>query len=342
MPVSHRPPNRTSRRLVLAAALATPFIGKAGGAEPDFVLRVGHAAPTTFPLHYRLIEAAGQVNLRSGGKVQLQVFPNSQLGSPVGMLAQVRSGALDAAALSNQTLAADLVSMNLPTIGFAFSGYNTLWPAIDGNLGAMLIRLMRERLGLVAAGRVWDFGFRQITTATKKINTAADVAGMLIRTPAEASFITLLQALHARPVTFSLGDLDKALQTQAVEGQQGMIELALEAKLYLWQSHCALTNHIWDGHWVLFSRKVWDRLDDKSQGIVTAACDEAAQAQRKDVIAGVAKTQAALEKSGMTFNAVQLDSFRAVLKDSRYYATWRSRVPEDGWKMLETFTGPLA
>ncbi len=335
-------PNQPSRRLVLGAALAAPFIGKAGGAEPDFVLRVGHAAPTNFPVHYRLVEAAGQVNLRSEGKVQLHIFPNSQLGSPVGMLAQVRSGALDAAALPNQTLADDLVSMNLPLIGFAFSGYDTLWPAMDGNFGALLTRLMRERLGLVAAGRCWDFGFRQITTRTKTIQTAADIAGMLIRTPAEAPFITLLQALHARPVTLSLGDLDKALQSQAVEGQQGMIELAMEAKLFLWQSHCALTNHIWDGLWLLFSRKSWDRLGDKLQGIVTAACDEAALAQRKDGVENLAKTRAALEKAGMTFNTVQIDSFRAVLRESRYYANWRSRVPEDNWTMLETFTGPLA
>jgi TRAP-type C4-dicarboxylate transport system substrate-binding protein len=342
MPVSHCPRNQPSRRLLLSATLAAPFIGKAGGAEPDFVLRVGHAAPATFPLHVRLIEAAGQINQRSQGKVQLQVFANSQLGSPIGMLAQVRAGTLDAAALSNQTLAADLVSMNLPLIGFAFSGYDRLWPAIDGNLGAMLTRLMRDRLGLVAAGRCWDFGFRQITTATKTIKTAADVAGMLIRTPAEPQFINLLQALHARAVTFSLGDLDKALQTQAVEGQQGMIELALEARLYLWQSHCALTNHMWDGHWLLFSRKRWDRLGDTLQGIVTAACDEAAQAQRKDVVASLAKTRAVLEKAGMSFNAVQFDSFRTVLRESRYYAGWRSRMPEEGWNTLETFTGPLA
>lgn len=326
----------------MAGALAAPLIRGAAAAEPDFVLRVGHAAPPDFPLHFRLTEAAGQIGIRSEGKVQVQVFPNSQLGSPVGLLAQARSGAIDGAALSNQTLAGDLVAMNLPMIGFAFTGYDQLWPALDGKMGAMLGKLMRERLGLVPAGRCWDFGFRQLTTATKKVETGTDVAGMLIRTPAEAPFIMLLQGLRARPVSFSLGDLDKALQTQAVQGQQGMIELALEAKLFQWQNHCALTNHVWDGHWLLFARRSWDRLGEKLQGIVSTAFDEAASAQRKDTIDNVAKVRVALEKTGMTFNAVQPDSFRAVLRETGYYAAWRSRVPEDAWAMLESVAGRLA
>jgi TRAP-type transport system periplasmic protein len=333
---------RLPRRFVLAGTLAAPFIGKAGAAEPAHVLRVAHAAPPTFPLQVRLTEAANQISLRSEGKVQLQTYPNGVLGSPLGMLAQVRAGTLDAAALSSQTLAADLVSMNLPLIGFAFTGYDQLWPALDGELGAMLIRQMRERLDLVAVGRCWDFGFRQITTATRPITQAADMAGMLIRSPPEAPFITLMQALQARPVNYSLEELSRALRVHAIEGQQGMIQLVLQAGLYQWQSHCALTNHIWDGQWLLFSRKVWDRIPADQQGIITTACDEAAQAQRKDTAAAEASTRSKLEQAGMAFNPVKPDSFRAALTASGYYANWRSKLPEDGWAILEKFSGRLA
>jgi TRAP-type C4-dicarboxylate transport system substrate-binding protein len=338
---------RVSRRFVLAGALATPFIGKAfigraGAAEPARVLRVAHAAPSTFPLQLRLTEAAAQINLRSEGKVALQIHPNSELGSPVGMLGQVRAGTLDAAALSSQTLAEDLVSMNLPLIGFAFAGYDQLWPALDGELGAMLIRQMRARLDLVAVGRCWDFGFRQITTATRPIATAADMSGMLIRSPPEIPFVTLLQALQVRPVNYALDELSRALQTHSVEGQQGMIRLVLEAGLFQWQSHCALTNHIWDGQWLLFSRKVWDRIPADLQGIITTACDEAALAQRKDTATAEAVIRGKLEQAGMTFNAVEPDSFRAALTASGYYANWRSKLPEDGWALLEKFSGRLA
>lgn len=328
-----------SRRIAIAAALTAPFIARA--ARPDFTLRVAHAAPSTFPLNFRLIEAAGQINLKSEGKVQVQVFADNSLGSPVGVLAQVRAGTLEAAALSNQTLTQDLTSMNLPMIGFAFPGYDRLWPALDGKLGALLTRQLHDRLGLVAVGRCWDFGFRQITTASRTIQTAADLNGMPVRTPADALFILLLQGLHARPITFSLAELDKALRTHAVEGQQGMIELALDAKLYQWQTHCALTNHIWDGHWLVFSRTVWDRIPATLQTVITSAFDDAAQAQRGDTAKNQGTAQATLEKAGMTFNAVTHDSFRDTLRDSGYYAAWRSKIPDEGWAMLESFTGPL-
>src|SRR6185437_10350082 len=102
----------------------------------------------------------------------------------------------------------------------------------------------------------------------------------------------------------SLENLPAALQAHTIEGQQGTIGLAREAGLYQWQSHCALTNHIWDGQWLLFSRKVWDRIPADLQGIITVACDEAAQAQRKDTASADAATRSSLEQAAMAFNPV--------------------------------------
>lgn len=344
LPGGYLSPAQLSRRVVLVAGTgwASPLIRRARAAEAFNSFRLAHSSPATFPLHKRLVEAAAQVQQKTNGMAEVKIFPNSQLGSPLGQLTQLMSGSLDAAILSNEFLMNSLNAMAAPMIGFAFSGYETLWAALDGSLGTLLARQLRDRLGLVRVGRAWDFGFRQISTKDTVIKTAGDVAGLRLRTPPERAFIDLMQALKMRPVTFALEQMSQALLSGAAQGQQGTVALIRESGIYAEQTHCALTNHIWDGYWLLFNRGVWERTSDGVRNTITDAFDQAAAEQRNDEAQADTTNRAFLEKNGMRFNAVDFDSFRKALRDTNYYTSWKSRVPVETWNTLQDFTGPLA
>jgi TRAP-type C4-dicarboxylate transport system substrate-binding protein len=330
------------RRAVLAAAagLAAPFLPRFADAA-EVTWRLGHSAPTDFALHVRLQEAATAIADRSGGQMELKIYPNSQIGSPVGLLAQVRAGALDAAPLTGQLLARDLPVAALPTLGFAFAGYAELWPAMDGGIGGFLREQFHERIGLVAMQRCWDFGFRQITTSGKPVHTAPDLAGLRLRTPPEADFIELFQAFKALPIAMPLGALNRALSTHAVDGQESVLQLVAAAGLLNLQSVCALTNHVWDGQWLCVSGKSWSKLPAKLQDVVAACLNESALRQRQDTEAADVEIRRRLEAGGMTFNTVDPSDFRAVLRRSGYYAAWRARMGDDAWTVLQNHAGSL-
>jgi TRAP-type C4-dicarboxylate transport system substrate-binding protein len=302
------------RRAVLAAAagLAAPFLPRFANAA-EVTWRIGHSAPTDFALHLRLQEAATAIADRSGGQMDVKIYPNSQLGSPVGLLAQ------------------------LPTSGFAFAGYAELWPAIDGGIGGFLRAQFHERIGVVAMERCWDFGFRQITTSFKPVHTARDLDGLRLRTPPEADFIALFQALKALPIAMPLGALNRALSTHAVDGQESVLQLVTAAGLLNVQSVCALTNHVWDGQWLCVSGKSWSKLPAKLQDVVAAALNESALWQRQDTEAADIAIRRRLEAGGMTFNTVDPKDFRTVLQQSGYYAAWRARMGDDAWAILEKY-----
>jgi TRAP-type C4-dicarboxylate transport system substrate-binding protein len=326
------------RRAVLAAAagLAAPFLPRFANAA-EVTWRIGHSAPTDFALHLRLQEAATAIADRSGGQMDVKIYPNSQLGSPVGLLAQLRAGTLDAAPLTGQLLARDLAVAGLPTSGFAFAGYAELWPAIDGGIGGFLRAQFHERIGVVAMERCWDFGFRQITTSFKPVHTARDLDGLRLRTPPEADFIALFQALKALPIAMPLGALNRALSTHTVDGQESVLQLVTAAGLLNVQSVCALTNHVWDGQWVCVSGKSWSKLPAKLQDVVAAALNESALRQRQDTEAADIAIRRRLEAGGMTFNTVDPKDFRTVLQQSGYYAAWRARMGDDAWAILEKY-----
>lgn len=334
-----------SRRAALGraalAGLAIPFLPRLARAA-EVVWRVGHSAPVDFALHLRLLEAAGTVATRSEGKMAIEIHPNSELGSPVGLLAQARAGTIDAVPLSNQMLSANLAVAALPMLGFAFSGYDQMWPALDGGVGKFLRTQIQQRLGLVAMERIWDFGFRQITTGVKPVNTAADLEGLRLRTPPEADFIALFQALKALPMAMPLSGLEQALTTRAIDGQESVLPLVKAASLQNLQSFCALTNHVWDGQWICVSGSSWSKLSPKLKDIVTVAFDESGLKHRQDTASSEAGIRVELEAAGMKFNSVDPKTFRAALRKAGYYAAWQAKMGEESWTLLEKYTGRLA
>jgi TRAP-type C4-dicarboxylate transport system substrate-binding protein len=338
-----RPGARTMRRralLAAGAALAIPFLPRYAQAA-EVTWRIGHNAPADFPMHVRLVEAAAAVADRSEGQMAVEIHPNSELGSPVGLFTQLRAGTIDAALLSCQLLANNLAVTALPTVGFAFAGYDRLWPALDGDVGRYVRAQMTERLGLVAMDSCWDFGFRQITTSGKPVNTAANMEGLRLRTPPEADFIGLFQSLKALPVTMPLNALNNALSTHSIDGQESVLPLVKAAGLFRVQSVCALTNHVWDGQWLCVSGKAWSTLPAKLKDVVAPCLNESALLQRQDTADGEAKIRKDLEAAGMVFNAPDPRSFRSVLRKSGYYAAWNKKMGDDGWAALEKYSGRL-
>ncbi len=335
---------RTTRRWFLGSAaglLAAPAIARPAHAA-DVTWRLGHTAPTGFPLHKRLLEAAEQVAKQSGGRMAIQILPDSQLGSQVGLLSQVRSGALDMSALTGQVLATAQALAGLPMAGFAFADYAAVWPAMDGELGQTIRQQMQLRVGITLLDRIWDFGFRVVSTADKPIHAPADLQGLRIRTPVEPELVTLFQALQAKPIATSLAEVYPALARRQLDGQEGLLALIPAARFQDVQKYCALTNHLWDGQWITVSANAWRSLPESLKTIVGTAFGDAALKQRADTAESTAKIQAALTEGGMKFNSVDPAGFRAALKQASYYRDLRKRLGDRYWDVLEKYSGALS
>jgi tripartite ATP-independent transporter DctP family solute receptor len=331
-----------TRRRILgagAAVLAAPRFAKAA---PEFEWRLGHTAPEAFPLHKRLVEAAGEIATKSEGRIQLTVRSDSQLGGQLGLLQQVRGGSVEMTPVTGQSLTGILGPMFVQSVGFAFAGYEKLWPALDGDLGKAMRSQIQERLGMVAMVRCWDFGFRQLTTRTKPVKVAADLAGLKIRVPIDPDLTALFHAMKATPLGMNLQNLLPALRSRAVDGQDGILPLVLAAQLYTDQSFGSITNHSWEGQWLCVNAQAWQRLPDTLKDVVAAALDRAALRQRSDSATAEDDVRTTLTKIGMTFNSVDPASFRSMLRSAGYYDKARQRVGDELWGTLEKYVGRLA
>jgi tripartite ATP-independent transporter DctP family solute receptor len=339
--LSKRAALRTLAALPFAAAGVGVGLPRVAQAAPEFSLKYGHNLPVTHPLHVRAQEAANRIKEETKGRVEINIFPNNQLGGDTDMLAQVRSGGIDFFTPSALVVATLVPVAAINAVGFAFSDYKQVWAAMDGGVGAH-VRGALEKLRLHAFEKMWDNGFRQITTSSRPIETAKDMNGLKIRVPVSPLSISMFKALGAAPASLQFSEVYSALQTKIVDAQENPLPIIQVAKLYEVQKYVSLTNHIWDGFWFIASGHTWGRLPADLKTIISAAINDAGLKQRDDIKKLNETLETDLKAKGMVFNRPLPQSFRAALRESGFYAEWKKRFGDEAWSLLEASVGKLA
>lgn len=332
----------TRRQLIqgtAAAAVAAP-IKLAFAQSAEFTYKYGNQVPLTHPVNIRAKAAADAIRQETNGRLDIQLFPSSQLGGDTEMLSQVRSGGLEFFSTSGLILATLVPNAALNGIGFAFPDYTAVWKAMDGDVGAY-VRAQIAKANLVVMDKMWDNGFRQVTTSTKPINTPDDLRGLKIRVPVSPMWTSMFRAFESAPASINAAEIYTALQTKVVDAQENPLAVIALYKLFEVQKYCSLTNHMWDGFWFLASRRAWERLPAPVREIAAKHLNAAAVLQRADMANLSAGFQQELVAKGMVINTPRTELFREKLRAGGYYSEWKGKFGEEAWSILERYTGKL-
>jgi tripartite ATP-independent transporter DctP family solute receptor len=325
-----------------AATVAAPSIAFSTGARAaEFSLKYGNQVPATHPVTVGFQKAVDRIKTETSGRVEINVFANSALGGDTDMLSQLRSGALEFFTISPLVLSSLVSVAAINGLGFAFKDSDTAWAAMDGELGEFVRRDIRTR-GLTPMEKIWDSGYRQITSSSKPINSAADLTGFKIRVPVSPLWTSMFKSFGAAPTGINFGEVYSALQTKIVDGQETPLVSIDSAKLYEVQKYCSVTNHMWDGYWCLANTRAFEGMPKDLQEIVARNINQAALDQRKENLRLNESLQSELEKKGLIFNKPDPASFRAALAKAGFYTEWREKFGTEPWKLLEKYTGELA
>jgi tripartite ATP-independent transporter DctP family solute receptor len=339
MSVSRRTLLRASAASAVMGSVGAPFVARAQAAE--FTYKFANNLPESHPFVARAREMAAAIKTETNGRFDLQIFPNNQLGSDTDMLSQVRSGGIEFFTLSGLILATLVPAASINGIGFAFPDYDTVWKAMDGDLGAYVRREI-NKANLVVMDKIWDNGFRQTTSSTKPINGPEDYKGFKIRVPVSPLWTSMFKAFDASPASINFSEVYSALQTKIVEGQENPLALISTAKLYEVQKYCSLTNHMWDGFWFLANRRAWEAVPEDMRAIVARNINAAAVKERADTAKLNASVREELASKGLVFNQPDVAPFREKLRSAGFYSEWKGKYGEEAWALLEKSVGKLS
>ena len=333
--------NRDVRRRTVLSALPLVAIGTRPARAAEFTMKLATGQTLSQPINVRLEQAIARLKDTTGGRLDIRFFPASQLGSDTDLLSQIRSGGIDFLNIAGSVLSTLAPMAAITNIGFAFTGYDQIWPGMDGTLGQFL-RAQIEKTGVVVVAKAADNGIRQITSASKPITVPDDLKGYRIRVPVSPIFTSLFTAFGASPTSINFNELYTALQTHLVDGQENGLVAIESGKLYEVQKYVAETSHIWDPFWVLGNRRSFAQLPADLQDAVRREFDRAAVEQRDDVARLDAGLKAQLIAKGLVFTPVDKAAFRGALEKAGFYKSWREKFGAEPWQALESVVGPLA
>jgi tripartite ATP-independent transporter DctP family solute receptor len=335
-----------SRRKIIqgsaaAAAVSVAPLPLVFGQSAEFTYKYAHNVPATHPMHIRAKAAADAIRADTQGRLDIQVYPSNQLGGDTDMFSQLRSGGIELFTLSGLILSTLVPAAALNGVGFAFPDYASVWRAMDGEVGAY-VRSQITKANLVVMDKMWDNGFRQITTSNKPINGPEDLRGLKIRVPVSPMWTSMFKAFDSAPTSLNSSEMYTAMQTKVVDAQENPVSIISLFKLNEVQKFCSMTNHMWDGFWFLANRRAWERLPTQLREIAARHLNAAAVVQRADMETLNATLQKDLISKGMVFNTPATEPFRQKLRIAGFYSEWKSKFGQEAWDILERSTGKLA
>ena len=333
---------KPTRRALLAGAAAFPLLTmlKWPASAAEFDLKYATGQDPSHPVNLRAQEALTRIREATSGRVDIKLFPANQLGSDTDLLTQVRNGSIEFFNLSSLILATLVPISGITSVGFAFKNYDEVWGAMDGQLGDH-IRSEIAKTPIFTVSKIWDNGFRHVTSSTREIRGPADLKGFKLRVPPAPPLTSLFKALDAAPTPINFNEVYTSLQTKVVEGQENPLAIIATTRLYEVQKTCSLTGHVWDGYWVLGNKRAFAKLPADVQAIITRELDKSAGDQRADIAKLSDSLKADLKAKGITFIDVQQDDFRKALASTNFYTEWKQKYGPTAWDLLEKVSGKL-
>jgi tripartite ATP-independent transporter DctP family solute receptor len=333
-----RPITRGAFTASSAAAFASIAFVPQRASAAEFSYKWGHDIPLNHPMHVRLVEMSAAIKRETNGRLEIAVLGNNVVGNDPAMVQQVRSNAIQFISMQGLNFSGVVPVAMLDGVGFAFKTSEQAVRAFEGELGDYIRNDMASK-GLHGLRPVFDIGFREITSGTKPIRTADDLAGFKIRTPPARIALDLFKTLGAAPTPVAFGEVYTSLQTHVVDGQETPYAVIASAHFYEVQKYLSVSNHMWTCFWNIANQDAWNALPADVRAVVERNMAKATRLAMGDIERSDRAVADKLRRTGLTFEQVDVASMRARL--GPYYARWKAEFPA-AWALLEKYTGRLA
>ena len=255
--------------LVCSLAFAT-------GQKEKLVIKLGHIRDMEHPTQKAALKFAELVGQYSGGRIEVKVFPNSQLGGPAEMFSQLQSGDLEMVYGGINTIAwiGGGEPYEITSMPFLYRDYDHMRRALTADFFQPVQKQAEEATGIKIVNMAGDTAPRGLST-NRLVKSVQDLKGLKIRTAASETALRLWKHFGALPQQIAYADLYMALKTGIVEAQENGALVVASVKFFEVQKYYIRTDYIRDIETFYMSMPLWKRLSDANQRLIVRASEEA-------------------------------------------------------------------
>ncbi|MEE9368881.1 MAG: TRAP transporter substrate-binding protein [Pontiella sp.] len=251
---------------------------KGGGAQRQMVLKLGHGLDTAHPVHKAMEFMKFRLEKLSEGRVTIDIYPSSVLGSEVQCIEQLQNGSLAMTKTSAAAMENFIPAMSVYGLPYVFRDSDHYWNVLNGEIGKDLLR--RGESKFLRGLCYYDGGSRNFYSKEKPIKTPEDLKGLKIRVMNSKTAIDMVKAMGGAPTPIAWGELYSALAQGTVDGAENNLPSFTSNKHYEVCKHFTLDGHTRIPDMLLMSSRVWKKLDPEVQAWVQQAADESVDFQR--------------------------------------------------------------
>jgi tripartite ATP-independent transporter DctP family solute receptor len=279
-------------------------------AQKKQVLRLGFETSLDSAQGVGGLEMARVAAELSKGQIEIQLFPDSQLGTGPQMIEMVKKGELDLFQGGAGMFSSIEGRLNVFDIPYLFNSVQQAYKVLDGKFGREMLATL-EPAGLKGLS-FWENGIRSITNNVRPITKPEDLEGLKMRVmPANPVHVTLWKALGTEPTPLPFGEIYDKLKSGEIDGQEHPIAPIYGGKFYEVQKYLSLTKHMYGPLIQVTNLEKFKALPKKQQKILLKASYAGAVAQRKFSNDNEAKFLADMKAKGVAVNEVDITPFRA-------------------------------
>lgn len=298
----------TATTTAAAAAAEDGGDGAASTEVEEINLVFSHINAETHTWHKMAVKFKELLEEKSGGKITVTIYPNSQLGTEIETIQSAIAGMGDCDIVltgeSMQTYAEELGILGMP---YAITSDEHMDAVLNGEVGEELEQLLINA-GLRSLGAI-KRGPRNVTS-NKEIHTPDDLQGFIIRTPETAMTMAAFQAMGAKPTPMAFSEIFTSLQQGVIDGQENPLANIYDGSLYEVQKYVIETEHL--RAWVYFciSESRFQSFSAAAQEMITECAEEAIAYEHELFLEEEASLKTTLEEKGMTFIEVDQEPFK--------------------------------
>lgn len=296
----------TFKNLLAGAALGATLLGSQAVMAADYTLKFGHLANEQNIWNKAALKFKELVETNSEGRIEVQVFPNEQLGSEMDVINSIQLGTADMT-ITGESLQNWAPKAAMMAVPYLFRDADHMRKAVEGDVGKQIEAQITERTGLVPLA--WfERGPRELTS-NRPIKTPDDLDGLRIRVPNVPLFVDTWEALGARPTPMAFSEVFTSLQQNTIEAQENPLSLIESASFNEVQQYVDMTDHVRSWIYVVIGKQKLESMPDDLQTVVRDAASEMQAYEEKLFVEDQQRLEQALKDKGMKFVEVDQAAF---------------------------------
>ena len=276
----------TALFLLATGGSAAPMIWKLATSAPDNNITLtaieggGLSSEHTVAVVFKKL-----VEERTGRNIQVNIYPNSQLGDEPELWQQLKDGIIQVSTASCMPLSNFVPQWSAFMLPYLTNSPEVMYRVLEGPVGEQFKKLTIDKIGVRILG--WSFlGFRNFTNNTRPIRSPADMKGLKIRVTQSPEAVKMVEGLGAQATPISWSELYSALQQGVVDGEENPLSMIEQAKLYEVQKYLTLDGHTLGVLPIAVNEKVFNSLSPEYKDIVKDSAQQAIAVFRAQLYLG--------------------------------------------------------